>query len=341
MGGSTFHKSDYDARSTVRKDTATPVMAYTASIASGKTKAEVHSSLNPFNVKLRESRDSDTHPEVVPIAILLDTTGSMQRVPEMIEAKLPTLMSHFLEDKASGKKYLGDGYPAILIAAVDDYAAMRGPRHDGTLQVGQFESGMEIDQMIENLWLTSNGGGSYEESYELGLYFMARHTAHDHMDKRGRKGYLFIIGDEHAYPEVTKAEISTVIGDIVQDDIPLETILAEAKELYNIFFIIPAMTLHFTDRELEKWWVKHLSQQNVLKLDDPNQICALIASAVAISENHVGLADVVADGVMPGKDAGILSKLADTVPVKRDHSAAGLAKLNGTKPASKASIERL
>ena len=39
------------------------------------------------------------------------------------------------------------------------------------------------------------------ESYELAMYFMARHTALDCHEKRGKRGYLFIIGDEMAYPQ--------------------------------------------------------------------------------------------------------------------------------------------
>jgi len=49
------------------------------------------------------------------------------------------------------------------------------------------------------------------ESYELAMYFMARHTAMDCLDKRGRRGYLFLIGDELAYPKVKAREIAKVM----------------------------------------------------------------------------------------------------------------------------------
>lgn len=294
MGGSSFSRDDYAARATYRSTTGTPVFAHTAAIHTGKTKAAVHPSLDPFGVVLREARDSDAHPVTVPIAILLDVTGSMQQVPPMIEAKLAKLMGHFLEDKASGKKYLGEGYPSIMVGAVDDYDALGGK---GCLQFGQFESGMEIDQNLENIWLTGNGGGTYHESYELGLYFMARHTVHDHLNKRVRKGYMFIIGDEHSYSVVKKSEIKEIIGDTLQADIQFADILTEVQAMYHVFFVIPNMTNHYHDRKLETWWVERLGQQNVLKLENPEKICELIVGAVAICEEHVGVADLVADGI--------------------------------------------
>lgn len=325
MGGSSFSRDDYAARDSVRRATNAPVFAHTDAVNKGKVAAGVHASLNPKGVKLREARDSDAHPVTVPIMVMLDTTGSMADVPAMIEAALPKLMGHFLEDKASGKKYLGDGYPAIMIAAVDDYEAMAG---EGALQVGQFESGMEIDQTLENLWLTRRGGGTYEESYELGIYFAARHTAHDHMDKRGRKGYLFIIGDEHAYKAVKATEVKEIIGDSLQANIPLEVAIAAAQEMYHVFFVIPNMTQHYSDAKLEAWWVEQLSQQNVLKLADPAKICELIVGAVAICEQHVGLDEIVSDGIGAGLSALVpLSKGAGGLAA---YSAAGLPDLVGS-----------
>lgn len=327
MGGSSFSRDDYKARSTFRSATSTPVFAHTAAISAGKTAAKVHPSLSPKGLKIRESRDSVEHPVTVPIITLLDTTGSMMRVPEKIELALPKLMGHFLDDKASGKRYLGDGYPAIMIAAVDDYEAQvqHGRGGEGALQAGQFESGMEIDQNLENLWLTGNGGGTYQESYELGLYMAARHTAHDHMDKRGKKGYMFIIGDEHAYPRVKRDEVQAVFDFTIQDNIPFEQILSEAKDLYHVFFVIPNMTSHYHDELLERYWVGFLGQQNVLKLDNPDKICELIVSAVAICEQHATLDDLSADGIAVDALAGALVPLSKSAGTGlATHSAAGL-----------------
>lgn len=308
MGSSRYSDVDYTARSTFRSTKGIPTFKHDADIKSGAVKAAVHPSLSPKGVKVRESRDSADQNKV-PVIISLDTTGSMADVPVMIQAALPKLMGGFIGDKASGKRYLGDkGYPDIMVGAVDDYNAMRGyGGSEGCLQVGQFESGLEIDDNLTNLWMTGHGGGTYEESYDLALYFAARHTTHDHWEKRGRKGYMFIIGDEHCYPAgVSKTQVKEVIGDSIQDNISLEDIIAEVKTRYHLFFTLPNMTSHYHDTSLHKYWTKLVGQQNFLLLEDPSKVCELITSSVAICESNIGLDDLAEDGI----DSGVSSALA-------------------------------
>lgn len=316
MGSSTYSSTEHATRTTMRvnsamktgRSVADTTFAYSADIRSGKTAAVVHPSLSPANIKLRESRDSNVNPEAVPIAITLDTTGSMAQVPFQMQADLSKLMGTFLSDRASGKKYLGEnGSPAILISAVDDYPA--GCRA-GALQVGQFESGLEIDDNLTNLWITGNGGGDEpRESYILALYTAARHTAHDHHDKRGQKGCWFIIGDEKSYPAVSRAEIQSVFGVAIQEDqLTIDQLIAEASDLYNIFFIMPNQTNHWGDREILKFWKDRLPQGHVIELDDPTKICETIAGTVALCAETVTLDDLKADGVAVGGALTTLSR---------------------------------
>lgn len=350
MGGSSYSHDAYTARVSTRTAAGIPTFKHTADISAGKVRAGVHADLNPRGVAMRESRDSDDHPITVPIAVIFDTTGSMGEVPVTLEKRLPALMGAFLDDKASGKQYLGDGYPAILIGAVDDYNAQvrsagLDPNASGTLQVGQFESGIEIDQDLEKVWLTGRGGGTYEESYELALYFMARHTAHDHWDRRGRKGYVFVIGDEHAYGEVDPKQVSDVIGDTLQAAIPLEAIIEEVKERYHVFFIIPNMTSHYHDGALFEYWMRLLGQQNVLKLEDPEKVCELIASTVALCEEFIGLDDLAADDLDAGGVRDALVPLARLTALAGGGAGAlekvsgeGLPEISGSDPGE---VERL
>lgn len=336
MGGSTYSHDDYAARASFRIATSTPVFKHTDDVRSGRASG-VHPTLSPKGVKVRESRDSDEHPVTVPVGVIMDTTGSMAEVPIILEKRLSRLMGTFLDDKTSGKRYLGDAYPAILIGAIDDYRAMGGDG-EGSLQVGQFESGIEIDQNLENLWLTGNGGGTYEESYELALYFFARHTVHDNWDKRGRKGYLFLIGDEHAYPQVDPRQVRDVIGDTLQAPIALKDIIAEVQERYHVFFIIPNMTSHYGDTKLRKDWSALLGQ-NVLLLEEPEKVCELVAATVALCEENVGLDDLAADAVVSGSMSKALVPIADAfkgASLARV-SAAGLPAIAGTASA----IERI
>lgn len=295
MGSSTYSRASYDARTSERllraRNTGTTVMDSTftvnAKIKSGEMKAGAHPLMNPYGVKLRESRDSDEHPKTMPVIVNIDMTGSMQRVPVIVQENLSELMGMLTNEKGE-KDFLRDYYPAIMISCNDDFSCVQ----DGVYQVGQFESGIEIDNDLERLWFTGLGGGSYEESYELAMYFAARHTAHDNMDKRGRKGYMFIVGDEMAYPRVEAKQVRKVFGDDLGEDVPLKQIIAEAQNLYHLFFVVPALTNHYNDPKLYKYWAEKLGQQRILKLDDPSKVCDLIATSIAITEEYIGYDDV-------------------------------------------------
>ena len=122
--------------------------------------------------------------------MLFDVTGSMRTVPRVLQTKLPQLLGLLLR-----KGYASD--PQIMFGAIGDATCDRVP-----LQVGQFESDNRMDDDLGRIVLEGGGGGQMTESYELAMYFMARHTVTDCCEKRGRRGYLFIIGDELAYPQV-------------------------------------------------------------------------------------------------------------------------------------------
>src|SRR5215831_240315 len=187
----------------------------------------VHPDLDPFDVGKRESRDSDEHPDSLAIAVLFDVTGSMGMVPRALQKKLPKLLGLLKEGG-----YASD--PQVMFGAIGDATCDRAP-----LQVGQFESDNRMDKDLERILLEGGGGGQKTESYELAMYFMARHTAADCFDKRGKRGYLFIIGDEMAYPRVKRGEASAVIGDGLRADIGVAELVAEVTRTWDTYYILP------------------------------------------------------------------------------------------------------
>ena len=120
--------------------------------------------------------------------------------------------------------------------------------------MGQFESGNEIENDLNHLYLEGGGGGQKQESYELGLYFLARKARIDCLEKRGKRGYAFIIGDEMPYEKVSRREVRRVFGDTLQSDIPLRQILNEAEEKFEIYSILPNLTSYYNDAEVVDCW---------------------------------------------------------------------------------------
>jgi hypothetical protein len=296
MGTTRWSDDHYRDRAKIRAATGRDAFEYDHDIRIGAAECTVHQKMNPRGVTFRESRDSATHPESHAVGVLFDVTGSMQSVPRILQANLPKLMGLLIR-----KGYLE--HPQILIGAIGDATCDQAP-----LQVGQFESGIEIEEDLGRLYLEGGGGGHITESYELAMYFMARHTAIDCFEKRGRRGYLFVIGDETPYPQVKRKEVAHWIGDGLQAALPVEQLIAELRRMYDVYYILPKMTNHWNNKDVHRRWVQLLGQ-NVLRLEDPAGICELIASTIGLAEGKVDLGHLGDDL----KDAGANATVAGAV----------------------------
>ena len=173
MGGSYY--SDDAARSVRSVRSTKSVDDVFVSNKLGK----VDPALDPKGLKMRESRDSDAHPDSNAIMVMFDVTGSMGSIPAHFASDkqaLPALMALL-----TSKGYIPD--PQILFGAIGDANSDSTP-----FQIGQFESGNEMDDWLTKIFLEGNGGGQNHESYELAYYAATRHTSIDCFEKRNKKG---------------------------------------------------------------------------------------------------------------------------------------------------------
>ncbi|MFC8048026.1 hypothetical protein [Nocardia sp. NPDC057353] len=283
MGYGHWDDSAYRAAATFRARRGEDDFGYTAEVRRQPHDSwRAHPSLEPFGVAARECRDSDEHGAALPIAVLFDVTGSMGRVPRIMQNKLGLL--HGL---LRSRGYADD--PQLLFGAIGDADSDRVP-----LQVGQFESDNRMDEQLRSILLEGGGGGQKSESYELAAYFMATHVTTDAWEKRGKRGYLFLIGDELNKPRLASRHIRAVIGDSVRQDVSVESIYRELAERWHVYFILPDQSHYFHDPEIAAHW-RGLLGQNFLKLDDPAAVCELIALTVGLGEDRVDLATGLAD----------------------------------------------
>jgi hypothetical protein len=253
---------------------------------------KAHANLDPRFVVARESRDSDEHPNSQAIAVLFDVTGSMGNVPRILQTKLPELFGLLIR-----KGYVD--HPQIMFGAIGDATCDRVP-----LQIGQFESDNRLDEDLGNILLEGGGGGQKTESYELAMHFIARHTSIDCHEKRGKRGYLFIIGDEMPYPRVKWREVEQVIGHrSLSQDIPTAEAVAELTERYDVYYILPVGAAHAGDGEVLEAW-RALLGQNVIELDDLDAVCETIAVTIGLAEDAIDLDEGLADLRDVGSAAG-------------------------------------
>jgi hypothetical protein len=284
MGSGRWSTDVYEAAARLRGDAS--AFGYSDSGA-----RDVHSALNPFGAGARESRDSAEHPESLAIAVLFDVTGSMGGVPRALQAKLPQLLGLLLR-----KGYAR--HPQIMFGAIGDATCDRAP-----LQVGQFESDNRMDGDLERILLEGGGGGQKTESYELAMYFMARHTSADCWEKRRKRGYLFIVGDEMAYPKVKPREVSSVIGGELAEALPLRAMTAELTRRWDTYYILPEGAAYAGDGQVLGFW-RTLLGQNVIELADLDAVCETIALTIGLGEDAIDLDAGIADLADVGSAAG-------------------------------------
>lgn len=267
MGGGTFDPGAYANYS-----------AKTASLRRDEiyTSRHIHKYLDPLGVKLRESRDSPDNPNSTPIICGIDVTGSMGGIAEVLARKgLGTLFNGILD-----RKPVTD--PHVMFMAIGDANCDKAP-----LQVSQFEADNRIVEQLTSIFLEGGGGGNGFESYNLPWYFAAFHTEHDALIKRGRRGYLFTVGDEDAPGDLTQQQIKRVIGDDLAQHLSTKEMLELAQRKYDVFHVVILEGDHCRRHlpQVRSSWDDLLGQR-VIYLEDHLKLAETIVSAIEVAEGR-------------------------------------------------------
>lgn len=225
----------------------------------------------PKGMTVRESRDSDAHPNSLAVMIFLDDTGSMGRIPEdIIKNELGTLMNTIIDN--------GVEHPQILFGAINDHQT----HVPAPIQVGQFESGTEeLDKWLKGVCLQSGGGGQDMESYLLAWLVAGRHTSIDCFEKRNEKGFLFTIGDEKSWDSLDANALKNIMGYTQGEEVTDVQLLEEAQRLYNVYHIHVNEASYRDDPNVLGYWKKMLGERLIV-LNDYHAICATIATLIAV-----------------------------------------------------------
>lgn len=257
--------------------------SYSKQTISGRSTAQIYSSTNvksefdPKNIKMRESCDGNDHPTSNAIIIGLDVTGSMGDILNSVANKLSVLVQEILN-----RKPIAD--PQIMFNAIGDAICDLHP-----FQATQFESDIRIAEQLTKLYFEQGGGGNGFESYPLAWYFASRHTSIDCFEKRGKKGFLFTMGDDCYPKKLTKSEIQKIFGDTVEADIPVDELLDEVNRKYEVFHLV--LDRYGDSSRVAEW--RKLMGERVIVVKDHTKVPEII---VSILETMGGKdADTVAD----------------------------------------------
>lgn len=271
MGNSRYLKSERSARAFSAGYYSKPVDEI---FTQNKAKV-IHESMSPANVKLRESRDSELHPYTIPIQFYLDMTGSMGSVPHlMIKDGLPTLMSTLIQN----------GVPdaALLFGGIGDHEVDKYP-----LQIGQFESGdAELDMWLTRTYIEGGGGGNSGESYHLAWYFAANHVVTDAFQKRGKKGFVFTIGDEPCLKTLPVSAVKGIMAEsaVGQSTYTREELLEQAQRQNHVYHI----HLNHGSRIVDNAW-KQMLGNNLIEINDHTIIPRVISDIILLKSKEEGM----------------------------------------------------
>ncbi len=283
MGGGYWDTSAYQAAAASRRSAGVDDFGYSATMRNvPRNKRKAAPALDVFGARTREARDSDQHPNSTPIVVLFDVTGSMGRVPITVQRRLADLLGLLTRGG-----YVQD--PQIMVGAIGDDQFDSVP-----LQMGQFESDNRIDEQLRDIYLEGGGGGDKREGYALAAYFLNIRAQTDAWDKRGKKGYVFIIGDEMNKQVLFAESVRRFVGDDLTENVDVEQVYRRLQERWNVYYVLPNLTSYYNDPEVEAHW-RALVGERFLKLDDPDGVADLLALTIGIVEDAISLDEGLAD----------------------------------------------
>ena len=178
--------------------------------------------LDPYKI-VRECRDSEEHPNTLPVILALDVTGSMGEAAIKTAQALNEIMTT-LYSKIKDVEFCTMG--------IGDLAYDHAP-----IQMSQFESDIRIAEQLDKIYFEGGGGGNGYESYTAAWYMGLYHCDLDCWN-RNKKGIIITMGDELPNPHLPLKRLSKIVGDNIQegstDTNNLYKLVTEKFDVYHI-----------------------------------------------------------------------------------------------------------
>ena len=269
MGSTSYSSSDWASYSTRTASKATSDIFV--------NRSGMDDSLDPRKFQVREARDSSVNPVTTPVLAGIDLTGSMGNLSRQIVTKG---LGQIFEELIKRGTVKG---PQFAFAGFGDVA------HDGDawIQMSQFESDTaSLTPQIEKMYRVGQGGGGNDsESDNLVWYGAMSRVVHDHFIKRGKKGYLFTVGDEEVPPNLTVEQIKRAFGDDVQAAPTNAQILEALSKQWEVFHIMVEQGSHMRScrNEVINSWTNLMGQRAIL-LADVDNLSEVMISTIEVIE---------------------------------------------------------
>ena len=306
MGGASFDPGHWDTFTTTKVAGKPTAAVFKAS--------SLKESLDPKLMKsmIVNPGDDAVCPNSTAIIIGLDETGSMGIIPDYtVRTGFPKLFEEIYK-----RKPVTD--PHIMFMGIGDDQHDKHP-----MQISQFEAGMRLAEQLTDIYLEGNGGNNNCEGYTFPWYMAAMHTKIDCFDKRGKKGYLFTVGDEEPNPILRKRDIERVLFGVDEEGKPLgcgpqtdltaRQLLDMVSRIYNVFHVIVeqgSYARYHMDKVTTKWQELLVSVRCGLRIH--TKLSEVIVSAIQQCEGD-SVATIVDSWKDPGTRAVVAHALSSSL----------------------------
>lgn len=133
------------------------------------------------------------------------------------------------------------------------------------------------------MYVERGGGGNNGEMSTALVWYVAHHVVTDAWEKRGKKGYLFLVGDECALPVSADAASRFLV---TQGEITPEDAFDAAMEKWEVYFLL-VDNWAARDQRSEQKYKRLIGDDRVIVLQSTESAPAVVAAIVGLAEETV------------------------------------------------------
>jgi len=231
------------------------------------SRSQADSSSSPLNRHIACTGESA-------VALSLDGTGSMGRLPKILWDKFPMIAGQLVE-----RAYLPN--PTISLSIIGDIeGSTSGSRGDSApIRVADFCQVRELDTWLQKLWLEGGGWGQARESYEFMAYFYARRCD----ISKAITSMMIFTGDEGFRDQLSGAELRKRFGGN-HETISSSAAFKELRQKFsdNVFLVHPPYQDASEDKTIVKMWQGVLGKEHIVNLGTNEAIGDIILGIIAL-----------------------------------------------------------
>jgi ribosomal protein S27AE len=203
-----------------------------------------------------------------PLIVAVDVTGSMANWPFEIFDRLPLLyntLSQYREDLE------------VCFAAIGDAGYDRWP-----LQVTNFASGYDLEQLLGSLY-GEGGGGDAPESYGLFAHWVNTHVE---VPNARETPFLILFGDAPMHPTVPPEQIASYLGDRGNGNVDAIEAWKQVCQTWNMWFL--RRPTGRRGDQVDRQWGRAISEQKIFHIEDEQRAVDYAMGLVARAWGRFG-----------------------------------------------------